>query len=32
MVDALAACIGITIAAGLDWTIRQSRRSNPSAP
>jgi len=26
LVDALAACIGITIAAGLDWTIRQSRR------
>jgi VanZ family protein len=31
LVDALAACIGITIAAGLDWTIRQSRRSNPNA-
>ncbi len=31
LVDALAACIGITVAAGLDWTIRQSRRSDPSA-
>jgi VanZ family protein len=26
MVDALAACIGITAIAVLDWTIRQSRR------
>jgi len=32
LVDALAACIGLIIVAGLDWTIRQSRRSNPSAP
>ena len=31
LVDALAACIGITIAAALDWTMRQSRRSDPSA-
>ena len=31
LVDALAACIGLIIVAGLDWTIRQSRRSNPSA-
>jgi VanZ family protein len=29
MVDALAACIGITAIAVLDWTIRQSRRSIP---
>src|SRR6202011_2197130 len=28
VVDALAACAGLALAAGSDWTIRRSRRSN----
>jgi VanZ family protein len=31
IVDALAACIGIAIAAGLDWAIQRSRHSNAGA-
>ena len=27
-VDALAACVGLVIAAGLDWTIKRTRRPN----
>ena|SRR5436305_1334617 len=30
-VDAVAACIGIAIAAGLDWAIQRSRRPNLNA-
>ena len=30
-VDALAACVGLTVAAGLDWAIQRSRRSSASA-
>jgi VanZ family protein len=30
-VDALAALIGIAIAAGLDWAVQRSRQSNASA-
>jgi hypothetical protein len=30
-VDALAACAGLAIAAGLDWAIQRSRRSNANA-
>jgi VanZ family protein len=29
-VDALTACVGLAIAAGLDWAIRRSRRPNPA--
>src|ERR1700726_4500994 len=29
-VDALAACVGLAITAGLDWAIRRSRRPNPA--
>jgi VanZ family protein len=31
VVDALAACAGFAIAAGLDWVIQRSRRSSASA-
>jgi VanZ family protein len=27
-VDALAACVGLTITAGVDWAIQRSRRAN----
>jgi VanZ family protein len=30
-VDALAACAGFAVAAGLDWAIQRSRRSNAGA-
>lgn len=30
-VDALAACVGLTVAAGLDWAIQRSRRANADA-
>ena len=30
-VDALAACIGLAVVAGLDWAIQRSRRSNVNA-
>src|ERR1700704_5980976 len=30
-VDALAACVGLTVTAGLDWAIQRSRRSSASA-
>jgi VanZ family protein len=30
-VDALAACAGLAVAAGSDWVIRRSRRSNADA-
>jgi VanZ family protein len=30
VVDALAACVGLAITAGLDWAIRRSRRPNPA--
>jgi VanZ family protein len=31
VVDALAACIGLTIAAGFDWAVQRTRRSNANA-
>jgi VanZ family protein len=31
VVDALAACAGLALAAGSDWAIRRSRRSNADA-
>jgi VanZ like family len=31
VVDALAACAGLGVAAGLDWAIQRSRKSNASA-
>jgi VanZ family protein len=31
VVDALAACVGIAVAAGLDWIIQRSRRSGAGA-
>jgi VanZ family protein len=31
VVDALAACVGFTIAAGLDWAIQRSRRSDATS-
>ena len=31
VVDALAACVGIAVAAGLDWIIQRSRRSGAAA-
>jgi VanZ family protein len=31
VVDASTACIGLAIAAGLDWTVQRSRRSNANA-
>src|SRR5260370_17335921 len=31
-VDALAACIGLAVVAGLDWAIQRSRRSNVNPP
>jgi VanZ family protein len=31
VVDALAACVGLTIAAGFDWAVQRSRRSNANA-
>jgi VanZ family protein len=31
IVDALAACAGIAVAAGLDWTMQRMRRSKKSA-
>jgi len=31
VVDALAACAGLAIAAGLDWAVQRSRRSSASA-
>ena len=31
VVDAVAACAGLALAAGSDWTIRRSRRSNANA-
>jgi VanZ family protein len=30
VVDALAACVGVAIAAGLDWIMQRSRRSSAS--
>ena len=30
-VDALAACVGLTVTAGLDWAIQRSRRANADA-
>jgi VanZ family protein len=30
VVDALAACAGLTVAAGLDWAFQRSRRSSAS--
>jgi VanZ family protein len=30
VVDALAACVGLAIAAGLDWVVQRSRRSSAS--
>ena len=32
VVDALAACAGLAVAAGVDWAIRRSRRPNPGTP
>jgi VanZ family protein len=31
VVDALAACAGLAVAAGMDWVIQRSRRSSASA-
>ncbi len=31
VVDALAACAGLAVAAGLDWLVQRSRRSGASA-
>jgi VanZ family protein len=31
VVDALAACVGLAIAAGLDWIVQRSRRSGANA-
>src|ERR1700704_24882 len=31
VVDALAACVGLTIAAGFDWAVQRSRRSHANA-
>src|SRR5467141_1324805 len=31
-VDALAACVGLTVTAGLDWAIPRSRRAKADAP
>jgi VanZ family protein len=31
VVDALACCVGLAIAAGLDWSFQRSRRSNANA-
>jgi VanZ family protein len=31
VVDALAACVGLAVAAGLDWLVQRSRRSSASA-
>jgi VanZ family protein len=30
VVDALAACVGLAVAAGLDWLLQRSRRSSAS--
>src|SRR4051812_43950581 len=30
-VDALAACVGLTVSAGLDWAIQRSRRASANA-
>jgi VanZ family protein len=30
VVDALAACVGLAVAAGLDWLAQRSRRSSAS--
>lgn len=30
VVDALAACVGLAVAAGLDWLVQRSRRSSAS--
>ena len=30
-VDALAACVGFVVAAGFDWALQRSRRSNANA-
>jgi VanZ family protein len=32
VVDALAACAGILVAAALDWLVRRSRSDTPTAP
>jgi VanZ family protein len=29
VVDALACCVGLAVAASLDWAIQRSRRPNP---
>jgi VanZ family protein len=31
IVDALAACVGLVVATGLDWLVQRSRRSSASA-
>ncbi len=31
VVDALAACAGLTVAAGIDWVMQRTRRSNANA-
>jgi VanZ family protein len=31
VVDALAACVGLAVAAGLDWLVQRSRRPSASA-
>ena len=31
VVDALAACVGLTVSAGLDWAIQRSRRVSANA-
>jgi VanZ family protein len=31
VVDALAACAGLTVAAGIDWAIQRTRRSDANA-
>jgi len=32
VVDALAACVGLALAAGLDWAIKRARRPNMGTP